>query len=162
MNGNMKIFVLLFLFVALISLACGSVRSVFPTPIYTPRPTTTQSSVDSPRPTIIPGVLVCSDIVTAHEGMTSSQWKEYISTIKGKEIFFSGNYGKAFANGSVAVDNDVNTGSCGFTLYGVPHDIAIGITKGQQLEGYGILTDAEWFVKFPLLYVNVKDLSIVR
>jgi len=73
MNGNMKILVFLILFVVLISLACGSVRSVFPTPIYSPRPTNTQSSVDAPRPTIIPGVLVCSNIVTAHEGMTSSQ-----------------------------------------------------------------------------------------
>jgi hypothetical protein len=93
--------------------------------------------------------------------MTSSQWKEYISTIKGKEIYFSGNFGKVFANGSVAVENGVDM-ECGFTLYGVPHDIAIGITKDQQLEGYGIFTDAEWFVKFPLIYVNVKDLSIVR
>lgn len=97
------------------------------TPNHTPVPTPTISKT--------PGVLECSEIVKAHQENTDLQWQGEKILLRGKEYYYSG---KVF---SVTEHDEVHlTGSlCHATLHQVPHEIAINLTKGQLIEGYGTI-----------------------
>jgi hypothetical protein len=99
MNGNMKYFMVTFLFVAIVSLACGSTTQI-PPPTTTRIPTripfiTHPAFANTPRltmtpiPTKIPGVLECYMIKAKHDtGLTDLQWEEFKKSVQGIQIFF--------------------------------------------------------------------------
>jgi hypothetical protein len=137
--------------VIIISLACSSATAI-PTHI----PIANQSPLYTPQPTLIPGTLECSDILSAHEGMSDSEWEEYKSKIKGKEIYFWGYLGKVFPHGDVAIDSGISMGNCGFQISGVPQEISSRPTTENQVKGYGTILDINWFVITPVIYIKVN------
>jgi hypothetical protein len=104
---------------------------------YTPELTYTSYPTRTPMPTIskTPGVLDCSAIVKAHSESTLVDWEGTKMLLRGSEIYYEGS---VFA---VTEHDEVHlTGSlCHATLHHVPHEIAIELSIGQYMEGYGTI-----------------------
>jgi len=88
-----------------------------------------------------PGVLDCSDIVKAHKESTTVQWEGAKILLRGSEIYYTG-----IVNTITETDIVHLTGSlCHATLHLVPHDIAVTLSRGQQIEGYGIIKSISYY-----------------
>jgi hypothetical protein len=129
MNSGMKVFGVTILFIALASVACGG--------------STTPAIPTTPVPTVVktPGVLDCSDIVKAHKESTTVQWEGAKILLRGSEIYYTG-----IVNTFTETDIVHLTGGlCHATLHLVPHDIAITLSRGQQIEGYGTIKSISYY-----------------
>lgn len=133
--------------------------------INTPRPTPTIPSI-IPLPTVtslptkMPGVLACADIERAHEELTDLVWEAYKSSIEGEKIYFSGKVEQVYDDTSVAIVFD---NMCVTTLDNIPYDIAIKLSKGQHLEGYGAIKNVVYFIDHVELDITINpELLIVR
>jgi hypothetical protein len=131
----------------------------------TPRPTPTIPT-NNPLPTVtslppkMPGVLECADIDRAHEELTDLVWEAYKSSIEGEKIYFSGKVEQVYDDASVALVFD---NICGTTLDNIPYDIAIKLSKGQHLEGYGTIKIVAYFIDHVTLEITVNpDLLMMR
>jgi hypothetical protein len=187
MNGKLKIYWVVLLFVCLVSSACGSTMPI-PQPAYTahpvhaltptntrrptaiPRasytigPTKTPTLTDTPRPTstatatIKPGVLECTIITDKHDsGITILQWTEYTQSVIGKEIYFSGEVYEVYTGDRVGLI--ATNAPCNFLLSNIPHDTATGLIKDQHLSGYGAISDI-LYENYMLIYVNLYQDSL--
>lgn len=96
-------------------------------------PQSTPSSFPAVRKT--PGVLDCADVVKAHSESTDSDWEGAKMLLRGTEFYYTGT---VF---SVTEHDEVHlTGSlCHTTLHHVPHEIAVNLSHGQFIEGYGTI-----------------------
>jgi hypothetical protein len=96
-----------------------------------PHPTRTPVT-DIPK---TPGVLDCSDIVKAHQESTDVEWEGAKILLRGSEFYYAGLVYAVTENDEVHL-----TGSmCHATLHHVPHEIAINLSNGQYIEGYGTI-----------------------
>jgi len=187
MNGKLKIYWVALLFVCQVSSACESAMPIsqpaytahlvhtltptstrrptaIPRASYTTGPTKTPTLTHTPRPTstatatIKPGVLECTIITDKHDsGITKLQWTEYTQSVIGKEIYFSGEVYEVYAGDRVGLI--ATNAPCNFLLSNIPHDTATGLIKGQQLSGYGAISDI-LYENYMLIYVNVNRDSL--
>ena len=124
----------------------------------TPRPTPTVP-INIPLPTVttlptqIPGVLACADIDRAHEELADLVWEAYKSSIEGEKIYFSGKVEQVYDDASVALVFD---NICRTTLDNIPYDIAIKLSKGQHLEGYGTIKNVAYFIDHVKLVITIN------
>ena len=117
------------MFIALASVACGG--STIPAIPTTPVPTVVKT----------PGVLDCSDIVKAHKESTTVQWEGAKILLRRSEIYYTG-----IVNTVTGTDIVHLTGGlCHATLHLVPHNIAITISRRQQIEGYGTIKSISYY-----------------
>jgi hypothetical protein len=99
----------------------------------------TNTAIASPEKTLTPpptpGVLDCADIVKAHSESTAIDWEGAKILLRGAEYYYTGT---VF---SVTEHDEVHlTGSlCHVTLHYVPHEIAVTLSHGQFIEGYGTI-----------------------
>jgi hypothetical protein len=146
MNGNVKVFLVAILFVGLVSFACAG--STTPTAPRTPVQTVAKT----------PGVIDCSDIVKAHNESTTVQWERSKILLRGGEIYYTG-----IVNTVTETDVVHLIGSlCHATLHHVPHEIAINLSRGQQLEGYGTIKNISFYLGEDVDIDINPDLLIVR
>jgi hypothetical protein len=102
-------------------------------------PAFTNTAIASPEKTLTPpptpGVLDCADIVKAHSESTAIDWEGAKILLRGAEYYYTGT---VF---SVTEHDEVHlTGSlCHVTLHYVPHEIAVTLSHGQFIEGYGTI-----------------------
>jgi hypothetical protein len=115
------------------------------TPSLTSHPPYTASETTTPHPTYAalppitktPGVLYCADIVKAHQESTKVEWEKTKLLLRGSEMYYIGK-----VNSVTKTDAVHMTGSlCHVTLHHVPHEIAINLSNGQQVEGYGTISN---------------------
>jgi hypothetical protein len=108
-------------------------------PHQTVSPAFTNPAIASPKITLTPqptpGVLDCAEIVKAHSESTAADWEGAKILLRGAEYYYTGT---VF---SVTEHDEVHlTGSlCHATLHHVPHEIAITLSHGQFIEGYGTI-----------------------
>ena len=122
MNGKMKVFLVASLFVALVSLACGSAT---PTP-----------SVQSPY--MVPMVSY-AEIASALENSTDLQWKEYVKKTVGNRFHYSGRIISVNENLNAEIYNDDDRSTV--VISNIPHNIAITLYVGQRVDGDGIINN---------------------
>jgi len=115
-----------------------------PEPTYTPSPTYTPLPTNTPLPTAFPNLITCDAIVAKHDSATDIQWQDYKDKVRGMNFPFSGEVQQVYDNNSVSISSDDTR--CGTTIYSVPRDIAIGLSKGQHIKGYGTIKDLSWFL----------------
>lgn len=115
-----------------------------PSPTYTPLPTNTPVPTNTSSPTAFPNLITCDEIVAKHDSATDIQWQDYKDKVRGMNYHFSGEVRQVYDNNSVSISSD--DARCGTTVYSVPRDIAIGLSKGQHIEGYGTIKDLSWFL----------------
>ncbi|OGO31203.1 MAG: hypothetical protein A2Z16_11040 [Chloroflexi bacterium RBG_16_54_18] len=131
----------------------------------TPHPTSTvPTKISLPTvnllPTKIPGVLECADIDRAHEELTDLVWEAYKNSIEGEKIYFSGKVEQVYDDAGVVLAFD---NLCGTTLDNIPYDIAIKLSKGQHLEGYGTIENLAYLIDHVELEITINpELLIVR
>jgi tetratricopeptide (TPR) repeat protein len=81
------------------------------------------------------GMLDCSDIVRAHRESTNEQWEKLKILLRGNMMYYNGT-----VNAVTETDVVHMTGSlCHPTIHRVPHEIAINLSNGQIIEGFGII-----------------------
>jgi hypothetical protein len=108
-------------------------------PDQTVSPAFSSTAIASPDKTVTPqptpGVLDCADIVKAHSECTAADWEGAKLLLRGAEYYYTGT---VF---SVTEHDEVHlTGSlCHVTLHHVPHEIAVNLSHGQFIEGYGTI-----------------------
>ena len=131
----------------------------------TPHPTATvPTNISLPTvnslPTTIPGVLECADIDRAHEELTDLVWEAYKSSIEGEKIYFSGKVEQVYDDASVVLVFD---NICETTLDNIPYEMAIKLSKGQHLEGYGTIKNLTYLIDHVELVITINpELIIVR
>jgi hypothetical protein len=89
-----------------------------------------------------PGVLDCADIVKAHKESTSTEWEATKISLRGSGYFYTG---KVYS----VTETDVvhlSGGECHATLHHVPHDIATGLSKGELVEGFGVILNISFYL----------------
>jgi hypothetical protein len=137
----------------------NTVESTTNTPRPTPTvPTNIPQPTVTPLPTKIPGVRECADIDRAHEELTDLVWEAYKSSIEGEKIYFSGTVEQVYDDASVALVFD---NICGTTLDNIPYDIAIKLSKGQHLEGYGTIKNVAYFLDHVTLEITVNPVLLI-
>jgi hypothetical protein len=86
--------------------------------------------------------------------------RAYKSSIEGEKIYFSGKVELVYDDTNVALVFD---NICGTTLDNIPYEIAIKLSKGQHLEGYGTIKYVAYFIDHVTLEITVNpELLIVR
>jgi tetratricopeptide (TPR) repeat protein len=105
-----------------------------------------------------PGVLDCSDIVKSHKESPEDVWEKTKILLRGSEMYYTGR-----VNSVTETDIVHMTGSlCHITLHHVPHEIAINLSRGQLIEGYGIIKNIN-FSRGEDIDIDVNpDLLFVR
>ena len=174
---RIKSFEIMVLFVTLFSTSCQTeapaarqkvdlmeARTVTPsltsqlsyTPNLTPTPHPTRTSMP-PIPKT-PRVLDCSDIVKVHKESTTLEWEKAKILLRGREMYYTG-----IVNAVTETDAVHMTGSlCHATLHHVPHEIAINLSNGQQIDGYGTIKNIN-FARGEDIDIEVNpDLLFVR
>ncbi len=121
-----------------------------------PNPIPTHTSLPAIQKT--PGVLDCSDILKAHRESTSEEWEKTKILWRGSEIYYSGNVYAVTETDVVHLSGAL----CHATLHHVPHDVAITLTKGQQIEGYGTIKNISYFLGEDVDVEVNPELLIVR
>jgi len=105
-----------------------------------------------------PGVLDCSDIVKAHKESTNEQWEKTQILLRGSEMYYNGT-----VNAVTETDAVHMTGSlCHPTLHHVPHEIALNLSNGQQIEGIGIIQNITFTRGEDIDLDVIPDLLFVR
>jgi hypothetical protein len=139
----------------------NTVESATNTPHPTPNtPTDIPLPTVNSLPTKIPGVLECADIDRAHEELNDSVWEAYKNSIEGEKIYFSGMVEQVYDDGSIAL---VFNNICETTLDNIPYEMAIKLSKGQHLEGYGTIKNLAYLIDHVELDITINpELLIVR
>lgn len=112
-----------------------------PTPAV-PQATATPPSTPTPAPTPTPAMLTVRDIEVQRKQLTDLQWEPYAEGLVGEQIRFSGKVVEVYGDGRVQIDD----GKGIFTvciLYGVPLDVAAGLSKDQVVEGQGTVREVD-------------------
>jgi hypothetical protein len=148
----MKVLVTAILFIVLVSLACG----------------TSDSSLNSTYPTTttkVPGSIDCIDVFNSTKDMTSFQRENYPDSVRDKSISFAGTVSGVSTDGEVSFEeNNDESGLCQIWLDKVPSDVALGLNKGQHIEGYGKVKSINYLsvLKPPLMIIiNVNPDSLI-
>ena len=82
------------------------------------------------------------------------------SKLEGEKIYFSGTVEQVYDDDRVALAFD---NICGTTLDNIPYDIAIKLSKGQHLVGYGTIKNVAFFIDHVTLEITVNpDLLMMR
>jgi hypothetical protein len=174
---RIKSFPVVLLWVTLISTSCKT--EVFPPrqtmdlreertalPSFTSRSRYTADRTDTPHPTRTPmptipktpGVLDCSDIVKAHKESNSVQWDGEKILLRGREYYYTGTVNSVTDNGEVHLSGSL----CHATLHLVPHEIAINLSRGQLIEGYGTIKSISYYLGEDVDIDANPDLLFVR
>jgi hypothetical protein len=112
-------------------------RVVWVTPIHTFTHQFTPTMTSTPMPTIpkIPEALDCSDIGKAHKESTTEERERVKTLLRGRVFYYTGTVNTVTEIDAVHLQGSL----CHATLHHVPHEIAINLSKGQQIEGYGTI-----------------------
>jgi hypothetical protein len=114
-------------------------QSISDTPDKTVTPPPASNTLPAIRKT--PGVLDCADIVKAHSESTAMDWEGEKMLLRGREFFYTGSVFAVTESDAVHL-----TGSlCHATLHHVPHEIAVMLSHGQLIEGYGTIASISFF-----------------
>ena len=129
-------------------------------PTNTPRATNTPRPTSSPTVTPLPNLVKCISIVAKHDMSTDIQWQEYRDEVLGRNIYFSGKVRQVYEDNSASLNSN---DECGITIYRIPHDVALRLYKGQQVEGYGTIKSLFWFLWVAEIDINIiPETLIVR
>jgi hypothetical protein len=122
--------------------------------------TSTQRANQNQVPSLgkTPGVLECSDIVNAHQNATPDQWEAQKILLRGMEIYYRGTVYSVTETDAVHMSGSL----CHATLHHVPHQIAVNLSHGQVIEGYGTILNINYYLGEDIDIEVNPDLIFVR
>lgn len=136
------------------------------TPSATSRPNCLRCGIVSHLPTSTaiphipqtPGVLDCAAIVQAHQDSTAEDWGGAKLLLRGSEFYYTGRVTSVTETDAVHMSGSL----CHITLHNVPHDVAVSLTKGQLIEGYGTIASISYYLGEDVDVEVNPDLLFVR
>ena len=105
-----------------------------------------------------PGVLDCSDIVKAHGENNADEWEGQKIALRGSGFYYTGKVNTVTETHVVHLSGDL----CHATLHHVPHDVVLGLKKGQYVEGYGTVKNISFYLGEDIDIEVNPDLLFVR
>jgi len=139
---------------------------VTPTPSAASRPNCPRCGMVSHLPTSTaippipqtPGVLDCKAIVKAHQCSTAEDWGGAKLLLRGSEFYYTGRVTSVTEMDVVHMSGSL----CHITLHNVPPDVAVELSKGQLIEGYGTIASIGYYLGEAVDVEVNPDLLFVR
>ena len=137
--------------------------SVTPSSSYTRQPTHTPREIDiiPTRAQLIRPVL-CADIVKKHSNSTDLEWQEYVDSVQGRSIYFSGEVDEVLEDDRVILHSYNYEYTSDETLYNIPHDKVVRLNSiGWHVEGYGTIRDITFSMLWPMIHIDVNSETLI-
>jgi hypothetical protein len=104
------------------------------------------------------GVLDCAEIANAHKESSAKEWEAIKNSYRGQEMYYTGTVYSVTETDAVHMSGSL----CHATLHHVPHEIAVNLSHGQFIEGYGTILNINYYLGEDVDIEVNPDLIFVR